>query len=229
MDPIELQKDLQERILKKHWQKAIILCNKLLEFQPDNHYLYITKGLAHMGIQNYREAAKAYQVLLDVNFSDGENDEWKGRLELCNQILDFDGNFVFHFQNHNWQIILIIHYDKYHYNYHYFCIRTKGRIKEKEAINEELMLLKLSKTEEIKTLNDTIEALQLEMNETKEELAKKTHENSKLTYDIDMNKKENESKIQKMVALISQHEEKLNSGEMILCVKQKKVNYLHNF
>ena len=85
---------MQERILKKEWQEAIILCNKLLEFQPDNHELYITKGSAYMGIQDYHEAAKAYQVLLDANFSDGENDEWKGRLKLCHQILDVDGNIL---------------------------------------------------------------------------------------------------------------------------------------
>ena len=90
-----MEKNLQERILKKDWQGAIILCDRLQELQPDNHELYIAKGDAFMGMQNYHKAAEVYQILLEADFSDGENNQWKERLDLCNQILDVDGNFVF--------------------------------------------------------------------------------------------------------------------------------------
>ena len=47
-----------------------------------------------MGIQNYHDAAEAYQVALDADFSDNKDDEWKKHLELCYRILGREGNVI---------------------------------------------------------------------------------------------------------------------------------------
>ena len=85
---------MSERIHRKKWEEALLINNKLLELQPENYELYITKAAACMGIQNYHDAAEAYQVALDADFSDNKDDEWKKHLELCYRILGREGNVI---------------------------------------------------------------------------------------------------------------------------------------
>lgn len=101
-------------------------------------------------------------------------------------------------------------------------------INENESIKTESTSLKLQK-EELKTMNGTVEALQLELNDTKEDLAKKTQKISSLTNDIDMYKQEKESDMHKMATEKAQYEEKINASETILIGKQKEVRHRYIF
>jgi len=96
-------------------------------------------------------------------------------------------------------------------------------------IKAELMSLKLQKEGEVKTLNSTVETLQLELNNTKEDLARKAQNNSNLTYLIDTNKKDKVSMMKNLDAVKIQYEEKLNADEKIIIKKQKEVKYCYNF
>ena len=84
--------DLQQ---EENWYEVLKLCDRIIKETPDDFQAYISKGNAHMERHEYKDAAKAYKIARDNDYTDNKTDQWMKKLDLCLQIISVDGKMKF--------------------------------------------------------------------------------------------------------------------------------------
>ena len=80
--------DLQR---EENWVQVLEVCDEIIRVVPDDFQIYIIKGNAHMERHEYKDAAKAYMVARDNDYTDNKTNQWMKKLDMCLQIIDVDG------------------------------------------------------------------------------------------------------------------------------------------